>query len=192
MSTLMVHILSAYKYKPDADIAFFVGNIAPDVIDNHIRKDHTHFRDRSDRFQALRELADRIDWNNDFEVGILLHLFLDYHWDKGPIHDHKAHYVGDNWFRDYRKEIGYVAVWHYHKEPWSALVWNKMREYRLPVEETICEIRKDELIPFISKHHQRYIETEPVPSNFFPPQMVEEFTDQVVLDFEIWRKEMGR
>ena len=192
MSTVMVHVLAAYKYNSDADVAFYVGSVAPDVIQDHVRKDHTHFRDRTDRVQALRELADSIDWENEFELGVLFHLFLDYYWDKGPICDHRAQYVGDNWFHDYRKEIGYVAVWHYYNEKWSEAVWKRMREYRLPVEETICEIKRDELEAFITKHHNRYIGTEPVQSTFFTPDMVEAFSNQVVKDFIQWRKELGR
>ena len=192
MSSIMVHVLAAYRYKSDADVAFYVGSVAPDVIEDHLRKDHTHFRDRSDRIQALNELADTIDWENEFELGVLFHLFLDYHWDKGPIQDFKDHYTGENWFLDYRKEIGKIAVWHYHNEPWSNTVWSKMREYRLPVEETICEIRRDELTSFLKKHHTRYIETEPVKAEFFPPKMVEDFIDKVIRAFIDWKKELGR
>ncbi len=192
MSSIMVHVLAAYRYKSDADVAFYVGSAAPDVIEDHIRKDHTHFRDRTDRLQALNELANTINWENEFEIGVLFHLFLDYHWDKGPIQDFKDHYKGDNWFLDYRKEIGKIAVWHYHKEPWSNKVWNKMREYTLPVEETICEIRRDELSLFLIKHHSRYIETKPIVAEFFPPEMVDKFIEGVINEFKAWRSAIGR
>ncbi len=192
MSTLMVHVLAAYKYKPDGKPAFFVGNVAPDVIEEHQRKNRTHFRDRSDRMEALKELADRINWEDEFELGVLFHLFLDYHWDIGPIQKHREQYTGENWFLDYRKDIGIIAVWHYHNEPWSQMVWNSMREYRLPMEETICEIRRDELVAFIAKHHNRYMDTEPIRSIVFPPEMVEKFTNQVVMEFKKWCEKIGK
>jgi len=45
MPSLMIHLLTAYKYNPKASTAFWIGNIAPDSVSERNEKDKSHFRE---------------------------------------------------------------------------------------------------------------------------------------------------
>ena len=126
MPSSMIHLLAAYKYDPKSSVAFFIGNIVPDIISEWKEKDRSHFRDRKDRLNALKELANTININDDFNRGVLLHLYLDYKWDTYPMKKFKEGFEKDTWFRPYRYEISLAGAWLYHNRDWSKDLWEKI------------------------------------------------------------------
>lgn len=125
MPSSMVHLLTAYKYNPDASISFLVGNIAPDTVKEWKEKDKNHLRDRPDRLRALEEFACTVNVQDDIDLGILLHLFVDYMWDTYPREDFIKGYEGYTWFHPYRQEIALSGAWLYNHTDWSKRVWRR-------------------------------------------------------------------
>ena len=106
MSSAMVHIECAKKYDANAPILFYTGNIAPDLLGTREAKDKTHFRGISDRFGALMRFAETLDLSDPFQKGVLMHLFLDLHWDREGYDKYRAeHEHEDGWFFRYRRII---------------------------------------------------------------------------------------
>jgi len=79
MPVHMIHLFVAKKVNPNASLAFYVGNLAPDAVrDGDTRSDKkikSHFYDAPDRDDVLRKFA--LNANNDYLKGYLLHLFAD-------------------------------------------------------------------------------------------------------------------
>lgn len=61
MPSTMVHILTAYKIKPDSLALFWIGNLAPDCISDRNIKDIFDLRKAADRESALKNFAETID-----------------------------------------------------------------------------------------------------------------------------------
>ena len=49
MPNLMTHLLLAKAVKPQGSPLFYLGNIAPDAVNNRADKDISHFRNLTDR-----------------------------------------------------------------------------------------------------------------------------------------------
>lgn len=189
MPSLMIHLLTAYKYNPDATVDFWLGNIAPDSVGRREEKDITHFRDRSDRLAALQNLASEIDLQDEFSKGILLHLFLDYYWDSYSLRTYIQNYKGDNWFPAYRHEIALAGIWLYHHKEWSGKIWKEMMECPNMVCGNVHEIVKGDISDFVIRNGMWHTENNIGPSEVFTPDYVETFTDKVSDGFARWLEE---
>lgn len=189
MPSSMVHLLAAYKYNPNASKEFLIGNIAPDVIKGWKEKDRNHLRDREDRLGALRELAYRMDLQDDYSMGILFHLYLDYKWDIDPREKFTKEYEGYTWFEPYRHEIALAGAWLYHHTDWSERVWKELMAY--PLEKLKNnEYDIDEIEKHIALNYSWHSDNDIGPSLFFTPELIEEFTSRVVLEFKDWLEEI--
>jgi len=186
MPSLMIHLLTAYKYDSNASVAFWIGNIAPDSVSGWKEKDKTHFRDRPDRLNALRELACKMNLHDDFSKGILLHLFLDYYWDSYPMHDFIENYKEGNWFPIYRHETALAGGWLFHHTEWSKKVWDGMIAYPMLSYKNAHGIEKENISEFINSHGKWHVENDIGPSSVFTPDFIEEFTNKVAINFKNW------
>ena len=186
MSSLMIHLLAAYKYDSNASIDFFIGNVAPDAVSDRESKDKTHFRDQDDRMQALLDFAKTYDKDNDFVKGVLLHLFLDYHWDIGPQKEHYMNYQGDNWITDYRMEIGIASAWLFHQKPWGEPMFRNMVSYKAKFPEGICGLSIDAVSSLLARNYRWHKDLNPEPSPYFSPDLIEEFTSRIAHNFRDW------
>ena len=186
MPSLMIHLLTAYKYNPNASADFWIGNIAPDLVSDRIEKDKTHFRDKTERLAALRELALKMNLCDDFSKGVLLHLFLDYYWDSYPMRNFIENYKEGNWFPAYRHEIALAGVWLFHHTAWSKTVWDEMIEYPIRVYENFYGIVKGDISNFIIRNMNWHVENNFGPSSVFTPGFIEEFTSKVASNYKNW------
>jgi hypothetical protein len=188
MPSLMIHLLTAYKYNSKASASFFLGNIVPDTVSDWKEKDKTHFRDRPDRLAALRELAVSIDLSNELNHGILLHLFLDCRWDASPMHNFIENYKGDSWFKVHRQETALAGSWLFHHTSWSRRVWEEMLTCPMSVYENAPGVIKENVDDFLRRNCKWHLENNIGPSTVFTPDFVEEFTSDTVVEFRKWLK----
>jgi hypothetical protein len=186
MPSSMIHLLAAYKYNPKANVEFWIGNVAPDSVSEWKAKDKTHFRDREDRKEALKELAATMNLNSEINQGILLHLFLDFHWDSEPMSNFKKGYKNNDWFKPYRNEIALAGAWLFHNTKWSRDIWEDMIKYPETLYEQIPGVVKEDVTDFLIRNNKWHLENNIGPSTVFTPSFVEEFTDKVVADFREW------
>lgn len=184
MPSLMVHLLTAYKFNKDSNTAFFIGNIAPDSISTWKEKDRSHLRDRSDRLEALIRLARAYEDQSDMDQGILLHLFLDYKWDIGPMKGFIEGYQGLGWLQAYRYEIGLASAWLYHHTSWGQRLWQQMEAYPKGLLSNNYSFIADDIQGLISRNHTWHRDNNIGPSPYYPPAFVEEFTSKAVADFK--------
>jgi hypothetical protein len=70
----MLHLSVAKKVNPNANIDFYVGNLAPDANSEKEKKDKVHFYNVPNRESALRMFA--LNANNEYLKGMVLHLFV--------------------------------------------------------------------------------------------------------------------
>ncbi|HZK34955.1 MAG TPA: hypothetical protein VFD33_06570, partial [Bacillota bacterium] len=183
---LMVHLLTAYKYNKKSSTAFFVGNIAPDSISTWKEKDKSHLRGRPDRLQALIKLAEGYQDQSDLDKGILLHLYLDYKWDIGPLKGFIEGYKGQGWLQAYRHEIGLASAWVYHHTSWSQRVWDQMESYPESLYKNTYGFDKGEIASLISSNRSWHRENNIGPSTLYPPDFTEEFTSRIAIEFKDW------
>lgn len=185
MPSSMVHLLAAYKYNPEASMEFLIGNIVPDIIKGWKEKDRNHLRDREDRPGALRELASTLDLQDDYDKGILFHLYLDYKWDTEPREEFIKDYEGYTWFDPYRHEIALSGAWLFCHTEWSDRVWKELLAY--PLENLKNnEYDKNEIRKFIAQNYMWHKNNAIGPSLFFTPELIEEFTSKVAIEFRDW------
>ena len=131
MPSTMMHLFAAYEYNENGSPLYFIGSVSPDALEEWHAKDKTHFRDREDREKALLELAEVTDKKDDFAMGTLLHLFLDWRWDEEFMFPYKQKIGDESWFRAYRTEISVGGSWLHYKLPYSELIWRKMLDFEV-------------------------------------------------------------
>lgn len=177
MSSAMVHLSCAQLYDPSAPILFYTGNIAPDLLGTREEKDRTHFRGIPHRFEALHRFADTLDLTDPFSRGILLHLFLDLHWDREGYDVFRvAHEAQDGWFTQYRREIFLAGAYLYHHSPQAQNLFLEMNRTFLPIGGTFpCGITRDGLQAFVARTWYSMLDACEAQSDAFPPQFVEQF-----------------
>ena len=187
MPCAMMHLVCAKLYDNDADPAFYIGNEAPDCMDIREIKDKSHFRIYTDdREERLTEFARTLDLNDPYQLGVLLHLYVDMLWDQGPMTEHKRNYKGDDWFHDYRWQIRLIGTHIYKNVDWSKDIWEDMCE--------VDESRYSSLELFPSEKIKRYLvfnrdrdrSKETVPSPDFPPKLVNDFCIEAVQKFKLY------
>jgi hypothetical protein len=190
MPSVMIHLLAAYKYDPNSSGLFWVGNIAPDCISGWKEKDRLHLRDCKDRLNALGELALKEDLHNDFNKGIIFHLYLDYKWDISAFKGYIEENTDENWLWNYRHEIALASAWYYHRLEWTKRIWDDIMAYT----EIMCDnnfgYNNKDIVNYISGTYKWHNENNIGPSSVFPPEYIEKFTDKAVVDFKNWLTEL--
>ena len=190
MPSSMTHLLCAKLLLPDAPTRFFVGNISPDCIDVREFKDRTHFRDlpESERLDALRAMARRLDMSDPYQYGAVYHLFADYTWDTGPQAAHRAAYRGENWFVDYRFAINECGREIYRRYYWAKGLWEDMAALDESEYAAIPEYPAHEIKRFILRGQARSVELITKPSEFFTPELVDAYCAETAARFREYEK----
>ena len=192
MSSAMVHLTCAKLYDPDAPTLFYTGNIIPDLLYSREEKDVTHFRHLPPerRMEALLCFAEGLNLSEPLEKGVLLHLFLDLHWDKAGYEAYRhLHGEEPGWFVNYRQEIFLASAYLYHHTPWAKELFFAMNRTFLPTEKTYpCGITRDGAQAFVSGTWYRLLNGREAVSGAFPPDFVEAFAKDVA---EKFRKQFG-
>lgn len=185
MSSAMVHLACAKRYDPSAPTLFYTGNIAPDLLGTREAKDKTHFRGIPDRFGALHRFAETLDFSDPFQKGILLHLFLDLHWDREGYDVYRASHENESdWFAKYRREIFLVSAYLYHHTDYAKPLFLDMNRTFLPVgAPVICGITRDGLQKFVARTWYLLLNARHAYSDVFPPDFVEQFNGFVCSEF---------
>lgn len=186
MSSAMVHLSCAKAYDPKACTLFYSGNIAPDLLGTREAKDKTHFRDiPSDlRQDALMRFAQTLELSDPFQKGVLLHLFLDLHWDRVGYEPYRLALEGEEgWFLQYRQEIFLASAYLYHNTPWAKELFFEMNRTFLPVRNSVCGITRDGLQAFVAGTWYRLLNAVRAESAAFPPAFVADFVTHVTGEF---------
>ena len=190
MPSSMPHLLLAHRYQPLADPLFFIGSLAPDSVTERGLKDRLHLRNADNREAALIALASRTDPTHPFAEGILLHLFLDWKWDKGPQADFAQHY-GADWFLAYRAEISLLTVCLFHHFAWSQSLWDAMLAVESGAYPPMSDYTFAEIHAMIARNRSIHRETAAAAPGFYVPDAVIRFIDNVKDDYVRWRKDNG-
>lgn len=180
MPSPMIHLLVANEITPKAPDLFWVGNFAPDYTNDRQLKDEIHFRNSANRLESLRELRNKIDNNNPFESGWLLHLFVDKCWDEIMIPAFQDKYKNSSafqdWFVKYREETALASFYLYHHMDWVPQIWNQILNadlstitLELPITQCEAELYRERL-------YRRHSES----SN---NSVSQEYTEEQLLDF---------
>lgn len=180
----MIHLITANKVKPDGSTLYYLGNIAPDAVIDWHDKDITHFRNLEDRQSALAAFAQKV--TNDFSEGVLLHLYLDWKWDT-VIRQKYIDEVGDDWFVPYRNELSLSGSYAFHNTKWAKQIWYDMdlidvSSYGVTPCASVMDVKK-----FLSLNNKWHNENAIGPSLAFPPNIINEFTDEVAREYIDWR-----
>ena len=170
----MMHLQCAKLYDPDADIAFYIGNEAPDCMDIREIKDKSHLRIYTrDREEKLIEYAHTLDLGDPYQLGVLMHLYTDMLWDLGPMAEHKKNYKGECWFRDYRWQIRLIGTHIYKSVDWSEQIWIDMCDADESCYDSLDLFPSDKIKNYLIFNRDRDRSKETVPSPEFPPRLVD-------------------
>lgn len=188
MPCAMMHLMCARNYNENADIAFYIGNLAPDCIDERDFKDKNHLRiyKGDEREEKLLELACSLDLTDPFQFGVLLHLYTDMCWDRGPMAEHKRSYVGNDWFHDYRREIRYISKYMYKHLHWSIKLWEDMNEADEVVYSSIENYPSKNIKGYLEHNIMVHKLPPAIESKAFPNELVFLFCKETVDSFKIW------
>ncbi len=185
MPCAMMHLVCAKLYDPDADLAFYIGNEAPDCMDIREIKDKSHLRIyKEDREQRLTEFARTLDLSDPYQLGVLLHLYVDMLWDRGPMAEHKRNYKGECWFRDYRWQIRLIGTHIYKNVDWSRDIWDDMCKVDECRYDSLELFPADKIKSYLVFNRDRDRSTETTPSPDFPPELVDKFCVDAVVSFK--------
>lgn len=188
MPCAMMHLMCAKLYNENADIGFYIGNLAPDCIDVRDFKDKNHLRiyKGADRKAKLLELADKLDLNDPYEFGVLMHLYTDMCWDEGPMAEHKKSYKGDSWFIDYRQEIRYISKFMYKHIPWAKELWEEMNNAPKALYSSVDYYPADNIKGYIEHNLKVHNEPPAIESKAFPNNLVFRFCCETAESFQEW------
>ncbi len=182
----MVHLTCAKRYDPFAPTLFYTGNIAPDLIGDRAAKDRTHFRGLPDRFGALSRFAEGLDLSDPFSRGVLLHLFLDLHWDREGYDVYRASHAEEpDWFFRYRREIFLAGSYLYHHDPTAPALFLAMSRTFLPDPSACypCGVTRSGLQDFVARTWYGMLDATEADSEAFPPDFVRQFVTFVAGEF---------
>jgi len=190
MPVHMIHLFVAKKVNPNASLAFYVGNLAPDASrDGDTRSDKkikSHFYDASDRDDVLRKFA--LNANNDYLKGYLLHLFADMQlhvfWKKNTIFP--PYQFGEESWTKFMEENNKINSYAYHNTEWAYSLYKQMENWDYDGFIETLSISKDDVKWMIPYRHERIIANKLDSSTVFPPALVEKLVDETVEEFNKW------
>ncbi len=192
MPCAMMHLVCAKLYDPHADLAFYIGNEAPDCMDIREIKDKSHFRIYTDdREERLTAFARTLDLNLPYELGVLLHLYVDMLWDRGPMAEHKRNYKGDDWFHDYRWQIRLIGTHIYKTVDWSKQIWEDMCEVDESKYSSLELFPAEKIKSYLVFNRDRDRSKETVSSPDFPPELVDSFCREAVDKFKMYLNQIS-
>ncbi len=178
--------MMAHKINPNGGALFYVGNVVPDAVSYWKDKDITHFRNLEDRQDALDQLAHKTEPSDAFAEGMLMHLFLDWKWDK-KARDTFISKTKDDWFPKYRSEISKASSYAYHHTDWAKDVWDMMSACDPSEYSAITGATAEECKDLIERNYKWHRENKTRRSKAFPPKFVDEFIKQTVEEYTEWK-----
>ena len=194
MPGAMIHLAVGRAFDADASGLFYVGNLAPDFTDERAIKSVIHLRSAPDREVALRELCGKLDLENAFELGWLLHLFADWRWDSSVVPAFHEGFTGgeDKWFLAYRAELGRLSRSMFHNEPWRREVWERIDAE--DVQAALSDMRKVtpvlpvplELGWYCNRVERRHAMDFDASPELFTAEMALEFAEETAGTFKRW------
>ncbi|MDR3314636.1 MAG: hypothetical protein LBS96_09335 [Oscillospiraceae bacterium] len=193
MPSVMQHLQVAWLLCPAGSPRYFAGALAPDGMRTWQAKEIAHLRTAPNRAAALADLARRTDPADDFAQAALLHLFVDWKWDTGPLRrfvEARGCRLGENhngrppWLDAYHHELGLASAWLHRSAPWAGEVWQKLFACDPATYSPLPGITPEDIFDFITRSH-RWLEEnrDAPPSTAFPPEMSEAFAVQVSKDY---------
>jgi len=173
----MLHLSVAKKINPNANIDFYIGNLAPDANREH--KSITHLYNVPDREKALSEFASKA--HNGYLKGMLLHLFVDGKWWEKHLSGF-AEKEGEGWYAKYHEENCKMGSYAFHNTEWAYELWEQMEnwDYNGFVETE-----------FITKENVKwasikwFFENKLEASAVFTPEIIEKFADDTAEEFKM-------
>ncbi|MDR1117478.1 MAG: hypothetical protein LBL09_04450 [Oscillospiraceae bacterium] len=179
MPSSMIHILLARKLKPDMPIPFMVGSLAPDAFNGtYLEKDKNHFRDLPDRLDALRGYAREADCKNEFFMGVLLHLYADYLWDREAVDLYKSGYNDNSWVASYRENILMTSNWLFHRFDWCDGLWRDMLSCPDGLLYEFRGISKPDIRGYLERNYALLTREKLEPSKLYTPEYTFEFVER--------------
>jgi hypothetical protein len=180
MPSLMIHLFTAYEVNKKGSDLFWIGNFAPDYINDRVLKDKVHFRDSVNRLESIDKLKKEINHDNQFELGWLLHLFVDYYWDEKMISAFKEKYrvdeISNEWFIKYREETSLASYCLYHKYDWSIKIWKQIIKADLSAINSKLPVTKSDIEPYIERVYKKHSESDSKSAS-------KEYSEDIIIDF---------
>ena len=180
----MIHLLTAREIPGGEDPRFLLGSLAPDCFTRREEKDKVQLRLEPDRPLALKRLAERLDLEDPFEAGWLVHLLADLRWDTGVIPVFRASLPeGTDWFPLYRRECHRAGYALYRSLPWSrkamedilSVDLNALQSSLTPDLSALEEFRR----MLFGKHEESPADSR---SDRFPPELLERFARETAAE----------
>jgi hypothetical protein len=195
----MQHLQAAQFLWPQGDALCFIGALAPDGMPAWAAKEDAHLRSVPNRAAALAALAKQTDPANTFAEAALLHLFLDWRWDIGPLRrfiETRGCRLGQDfggrppWLEEYHAELGLLSASQYRSLPWSKDVFSLIEALPLAQYPTLPGMTAGDIDGFI-RRNRRWLEKhlDSPPSVAFPDTLAEDFMQKAVAGYLAWRKE---
>lgn len=130
--------------------------------------------------EALRQLREKIDNNNPFEAGWLLHLFVDTCWDEIMIpafqNKYKNSSAFEDWFIKYRGETALASYYIYHHMDWAPQIWTQILNADLSTIKSELPITQYDVELYRDRVYRRHSESD-------KNSVSQEYTEEQVLDF---------
>ncbi len=186
MPATMIHLYAGVALLPHGSDSFLLGCILPDCLDcDRTAKDRLHLRDipPEERLARLVQMGKDLDLDRDFDLGALFHLYLDYLWDNGPQSAHRRAYEGEDWFRDYRKELKMAGSRTAQRAPWNREVWFRLVSADPNQYENSLGLPEGEIRTFLEFNARWHTETALEESAFFTDAVVEGFVKRSLRAF---------
>ena len=186
MPTWMPHLFVAKKVNPNAKTDFYIGNLAPDSPTSREKRDISHLRNSINMESELREFALKIDTQNEYLKGVLLHIFVDWKWESliVPAFIEK---IGEGWHKKmYWDEGDLVEAHGFHSTDWAYELWEQMDLCNTFDYIETHFIRKEDIKTLIRKGRKWMIQNKSEPSSIFTPVMLDNFASDTADSFIKW------
>ena len=193
MPSSMVHLMTAYEYRPDSPAEFWVGNLAPDCIDDWKERDDFHLRTAQNKEQAFIDFAKNINKDDLFSEGMLLHLFVDRKWDDDLRQQYIKHFNSDDWFQSYRNEIGLLSARLFHDNSWSIKIWEDMLNCEISKYNktknisNISNISSVNILSILQRANKYHVDNPLAEPCFYSVEAIIDFTLKTAKDYLYWR-----
>ena len=185
MPGTMIHLFVAKKTRPQGNILFFLGNIAPDAVDGRHNKEITHFRNMKNRQPALIALAKNS--TDDFSEGVLLHLFVDWKWETGIMKKYDGNMSTHEGFIAYRDEMSLVSSYAFHNTHWAKQLWADMDSFDVDSYGNTPGVSVSDVKKYLADRYKWHNENITEPSKVFSPNLIEEFVSACAEQYSKWR-----
>ncbi len=193
MPATMTHLFAAHTLWEGGSDAFFLGSVLPDCVDaDRTLKDRIHFRDipGEKRLPALIAFAgEKLDPGRDFDLGVLLHFYLDFLWDRGPMRWHRQCYAGDDWFRDYRRTLRQAGLFLAHTDGMAPALWDRLEAAPETAWQNSLGYPPEDVRKFLTFNVAFHRRPDEGASDFFTPDLVEAFVKAACGAFCRWVEE---